>query len=275
MTRNLFSIFILIFILAGCGSSSKTTKSVISEPVSAIPTQEHSIQAVLWQQQAAEYRALCIQAYNYARVSLDAALDTTKMAMSKLAIVTDLDETVVNNSPYNAKMIVLDEPYKKQRWIEWGNEISAKAVPGSVDFFKYAASLGVEIFYISNRYPEQLNVTIENLENLDLPFVDSAHVMLRNQSSGKLERRDKVEGTHKIIMLLGDNLADFSELFENQNSETRHDLVDSLRSQFGARYIVIPNVMYGDWQTKGIYEGKYDWTEMQRDSIRHKKLISY
>lgn len=275
MKRNLLILLSLGFLIAACDTPSKTQKTVVHHQSAQIPTQEHSVQAVNWQQQAAEYRALCLQAYNYARLSLDLMLDTTKMDVSKLAIVTDLDETVVDNSPYNAKMIELDEAYQKSRWIEWGDEISAKAVPGSVEFFKYAASRGVETFYVSNRYPEQLAVTIKNLEKLDLPFVDEAHVLLRNQSSGKLERRNKVEESHHIIMLIGDNLADFTDLFEKQKSERRHLLVDSLAAEFGSRFIVLPNVMYGDWQTNGIYEGKYDWTESQRDSIRHKKLISY
>lgn len=275
MKRNLLILLSLGFLVAACTSASQTQKMVVQEQSNKIPSQEHSVQAVNWQQQAAEYNALCLQAYNYARLSLDLMLDTTKMDVKKLAIVTDLDETVVDNSPYNAKMIGLDEPYQKSRWIEWGDEISAKAVPGSVEFFKYAASRGIETFYISNRYPEQLQVTIDNLNKLDLPYVDEAHVMLRNESSGKLERREKVEETHHIIMLLGDNLADFTDLFEKQNSERRHALVDSLAAEFGSRFIVLPNVMYGDWQTNGIYEGRYDWTESQRDSIRHKKLISY
>lgn len=275
MKQNLLILLSLGFLIAACDTSSNTQKTVIQGQWVQTPNQEHAVQALNWQQQAAEYNALCLQAYNYARLSLDIMLDTTKMDVKKLAIVTDLDETVIDNSPYNAKMIELDEAYQKSRWIEWGDEISAKAVPGSVAFFKYAASRGIEIFYISNRYPEQMKVTLENMNKLDLPSVDEAHVLLRNQSSGKLERREKVEETHQIIMLVGDNLADFSDLFEKQNSERRHALVDSFATDFGTRFVVIPNVMYGDWQTNGIYEGRYDWTESQRDSIRHKKLISY
>ena len=263
--------------IVGCDTASKTQKTAGQASALVIPTQEHSIQAVLWQQHSAEYRALCEQAYNYARLSLDAMLDTISADVSTLAIVTDLDETVIDNSPMNAKMIELDEPYKKSRWIEWGNLASAKAMPGAVEFFKYAASRGVVTYYISNRYAEQVDVTIENLKNLDLPFVDSEHVMLRSETggSGKKSRRDIVEETHTIIMLLGDNLSDFTDLFENQGTERRNAVVDSLRTEFGSRFIMLPNVIYGDWQTNGIYEGRYDWTEFQKDSIRHKKLITY
>ena len=275
--NRIFIVLIISVMIVGCDAASKTQKTADRISPLSIPTQEHSIQAVLWQQHSAEYRALCEQAYNYARLTLDAILDTATANVSSLAIVTDLDETVIDNSPMNAKMIELDESYQKARWIEWGNEVSAKAMPGAVEFFKYAASRGVETFYISNRYSEQLDVTIENLINLDLPYVDKEHVMLRSETggSGKKSRRDVVEETHTVIMLLGDNLADFTDLFESQRSERRHELVDSLRSEFGPRFIMLPNVIYGDWQTNGIYEGRYNWTEFQKDSIRHKKLITY
>lgn len=275
--NRIFIVLIISVMIVGCDAASKTQKTVDRETFSGIPTQEHSIQAVLWQQHSAEYRALCEQAYNYARLSLDAMLDTTTADVSTLAIVTDLDETVIDNSPMNAKMIELDESYQKSRWIEWGDLASAKAMPGAVEFFKYAASRGVVTYYISNRYAEQVDVTIENLKNLGLPFVDREHVMLRSETggSGKKSRRDVVEETHNIIMLLGDNLSDFTELFENQRTERRQYLVDSLRTEFGPRFIMLPNVIYGDWQTNGIYEGRYDWTEFQKDSIRRAKLISY
>lgn len=273
--RKLFTVFVISGMIVGCDAASKTQQTPTVQIEYRIPSQEHSIQAVLWQQHSAEYRALCEQAYNYARLSLDAILDTATVPVSKLAIVTDLDETVIDNSPFNAKMIELDEAYTREIWIEWGNQISAKAMPGAVEFFKYAADRGVETFYISNRYAEQLDATIENLKKLDLPFVDEKHVMLRGESSEKVSRRKKVEETHRIIMLLGDNLADFSGLFEFQQSPRRHELVDSLRAEFGSRFIMLPNVIYGDWQTNGIYEGRYDWTEFQLDSIRRSKLISY
>ena len=275
MKLNVLILLSISLLLGSCSSKlhNDNTESTLSE--GGIPTQEHSIQAVLWQQRAAEYSALCEQAYNAARYSLDEMLASANRDGKPLAIITDLDETVIDNSPFNAKMIELDEPYKKERWIEWGNEISAEGVPGAVSFFKYASSKGVEVFYISNRYPEQLEVTIENLKKLDLPYVDKNHVLLRGVSSSKTERRNQVYETHKVVMLLGDNLADFSDLFEYQESERRHNLVDSLKSDFGTKFIVFPNVMYGDWQTRGIYEGRYDWSETQKDSIRHSKLISY
>src|SRR6187402_1774139 len=56
--------------------------------------------ALLYQQRAAEYKALCFQAYNLAKVRLDAALK--QRHKKPLAVVTDIDETILDNSPYDA-----------------------------------------------------------------------------------------------------------------------------------------------------------------------------
>ncbi len=268
--KNLFHIvFILasITLLVQCSSENSTKPD--------IPIREYSIQSVLWQQNAAEYKALTYQSYFLARLQLDKVL--TKMASqnTNLAVVTDIDETVLDNSPFNGKLIELDKPFSKDLWLEWGNLSIADSIPGAREFFIYAADRGVEIFYISNRFAEQQRVTINNLKKFGFPFADEAHVLLKDKSSAKESRRQKVIKTHKIVLLLGDNLSDFSSIFDKQDTNRRNALVDSLRYVFGSRFIVFPNPMYGDWENKGIYEGRYDWTPGQLDSLKHSKIQSY
>ena len=240
-----------------------------------IPIREHSIQSVLWQQNAAEYRALTFQAYNLARLQLDKMLNQKTPVGKKFAVITDIDETVLDNSPYNGKLIEQDVAYSKKSWLEWGALSIADTIPGALHFFNYAASRGVEIFYISNRLAEQEDVTIKNLKRFNFPFADQSHVFLKTSSSEKESRRKSVANTHKILLLLGDNLSDFSSLFDRQNTERRNFLVDSLKANFGKNFIVFPNPMYGDWESKGLYEGRYDWSSQQMDSIRHDKIKSY
>lgn len=242
----------------------------------SIPSQrEYSVQSVLWQQNAAEFRALSYQSYALARMQLDRILADKQYGGKKLAIVADLDETVIDNSRYNAMLIEKDIQYSKSTWTEWGEKISADSIPGCVAFFNYAAARGVEAFYISNRNDTQLDVTIANLKKLGLPFADSDHVLLRTETSGKEPRRMTVARDHSIVLLLGDNLSDFSDVFDGQGTLRRNFLVDSLRNEFGSRFIVFANPMYGDWESKGIYEGKYDWTPAQADSIRKSKIRAY
>lgn len=252
--------------------TSCSTKEMDPSSEKEIPAKEHSMLAVLWQQNSAEYRALCYQAFNSAKLELLSAEDISD---KPFAIVTDIDETVLDNSPYSAMQIQNDANFKKEDWIEWGKLKSAKALPGAIDFFKLADSLGFEVFYISNRYEVQLGETIENMKALGLPNADSNHVFLKTDSSEKQKRRDRVLKTHNIKLYLGDNLSDLSSVFDGQGTDARNNSVDELQADFGHKFIVFPNPMYGDWESKGIYEGNRDWTDQQKDSIRHAKLDSY
>ena len=253
----------LLILLTNC---SKVEKAVDT------PIREHTISALLWQQNSAEYKALCYQSFNIARRNLESIQSSEG---KPYAIITDIDETVLDNSPYNAMQVEKDKDYEKTDWIEWGKLEKAKALPGAVEFFNFADSIGVEVFYISNRYDLQLPATMENLKALNLPNADVNHVFLKTDSSDKQERRDKVLGEHEVLLYMGDNLSDFSALFDNQNTENRNNTASELRNDFGSKYIIFPNPMYGDWETKGIYEKKNDWSNSQKDSIRASKIYSY
>ena len=272
--RGIFTALIFL-ILFGCKTHLPTPINPMQEFPKDIPPREYSIAAVLWQQHSGEYRALTYQAFNLARMQLDIMLKTDSVYKKPLAIVTDIDETILDNSPYSGKQIELKEDYIPERWTEWVNEKKALPIPGALDFLNYAKSRGVEIFYISNRTTDQESATLQNLRSVGFPFADNAHLFLAEETSKKGKRRSSIEETHEILMFLGDNLSDFSTAFEGKSTANRNKSVDSLKNVFGNRFIVIPNAIYGDWETKGILEGKNDWTHFQKDSIRLKKVISY
>ncbi len=236
---------------------------------------DYDTQAVLWQQLSAEYRALSYQAFNLAKLRLDTYLTKKRASNKPLAIITDIDETIFDNSPFNAKMIKSNTNYTKKNWDTWVKLEQATPIPGSLKFLKYATSKGVEIYYISNRSSNNTEETISNLKKIGFPIVDKNHILLKDSISGKESRRQIVYKTKNVIMFLGDNLSDFSSLFDNQSTIVRNKLVDSLHLKFGNKFIVLPNTMYGDWNTKGIYEGNYNWTSFQKDSIRKAKLRAY
>ncbi|MCR9103153.1 MAG: 5'-nucleotidase, lipoprotein e(P4) family [bacterium] len=273
MQAKYYYLLLLFFLSSGC--QSLKTNAVPVGPDANIPVREHSVQSVLWQQHAGEYKALCHQAFNLAKFQLDEILVRSNREGKPLAIITDIDETLINNSPYNAKMIETDEEYSKEGWIKWGLLEEATAVPGALEFLKYAESKGVQVFYISNRYAVQAKETKANLKKLGFPFIDEQHFLLREKTSGKEERRQIVSKENQVIMLLGDNLSDFAEVFEDQSTSERNETVENLKGKFGTAFIVLPNPMYGDWETDGLYEGNYNWTPAQKDSIRKAKLISY
>ncbi|MEQ8705394.1 MAG: 5'-nucleotidase, lipoprotein e(P4) family [Phaeodactylibacter sp.] len=273
MQSKYYYLMLLLFLFSGCQALKTNADPYRSE--ANIPIREHSVQSVLWQQHSGEYKALCHQAFNLARFQLDEILLQSNGEGKPLAVITDIDETLINNSPYNAKMIATDEEYSKEGWIAWGLLEEATAVPGALEFLKYAESRGVQVFYISNRYVVQDKETKANLKKLGFPFIDEQHFLLREKTSGKEERRQIVSKENKVIMLLGDNLSDFAEVFEDKSTNERNEIVETLKDKFGTEFIVLPNPMYGDWETDGIYEGNYNWTPAQKDSIRKAKLISY
>ena len=238
------------------------------------PSNEYKIQAQVWTQNSAEYRALCYQAFNAAKMNLDAIFFFEKKYDKPLAIIADVDETVLDNSPYDGKLILNNTTYNRESWVEWGNLEIAEAIPGALEFLKYASEKNVEIFYISNRYSEQLDATVNNLKKLGFPDTKKSNVLLRSNNRSKSDRRKSVYKDYEVIMLLGDNLADFNDDFEEKISEERTKLTDNLSNDFGTKLIVLPNPNYGDWESNGIFEGK-SLSDQQKYSTRKSKIKSY
>ena len=235
---------------------------------------DYKLQAQVWTQNSAEYRALCYQAFNAAKMNLDAIFFFEKKYDKPLAIIADVDETVLDNSPYDGKLILNNTSYNRESWVEWGNLEIAEAIPGSLDFLKYASEKNIEIFYISNRYSEQLESTVNNLKKLGFPDAKKSNVLLRNDGRSKSERRKSVFKNYEVIMLLGDNLSDFNDEFEEKLSTERTKYTDNLSSEFGTKLIVLPNPNYGDWESNGIFEGK-SLSDQQKYSTRKSKIKSY
>ncbi len=281
MKTRILSLIILasILLFTSCNQASNTSKNqqevTSSQKEEAKDEYDILMQAVLWQQTSSEYRALCYQAFNIARLRLDEFLAEEKGNNTKFAIVTDVDETVLDNSPFEGKLIENGEPYTEEEWANWVNLGEAKAVPGATEFLNYAFKKNVEVFYISNRKDNAVGVTLTNMKNVNFPYADSAHVLFKTDDSAKKDRFDKVAEDYTILLFIGDNLGDFSSDFRVPSIEKRYLLTDSLRNRFGSRYIVLPNPMYGDWETKGVLKGKSDWSSEQIDSIRRSILKSY
>lgn len=230
------------------------------------------LMSVLWFQTSGEYRALCYQAYNFARASLDEALKRNP-GKKNLAVVFDIDETVLDNSPYEAKT-VLDGIRFPEGWKEWVFQAKAAAIPGAVAFANYALEKGVHVFYISNRTEEEREITKKNLIEQGFPVQDDDHLLLKRTSSSKEDRRKQVSSSYEVVLLIGDNLADFSGFYDKKSCNDRIQQVESDKNLFGPKYIILPNPMYGDWEGC-LYNYNYKLTPAQLDSVRKSNLISY
>lgn len=205
------------------------------------------VYSALWQQNAGEFRALCYQAYNIAQLRIDENLKNK--SKKPLAIITDIDETFLDNSPYAVTEAENGKVYDTKTWMNWTAKAEAKAYPGALNLFNYAASKNVSVFYITNRDENDRAGTLKNLQNLDFPYADNDHLLLKSTTSDKEARRLEVLKNYDVIIYLGDNLADFSKIFNNKSQTDRNGLVDQNSNLFGKRFIVLPNSGYGDWET--------------------------
>lgn len=227
--------------------------------------------AVLWQQHSGEYRALAFQAYNFARLSLKEAL--WEQANSKPnCIIVDADETVLDNSAFQGHELKKGVSYVQSDWTAWTALAQADTVPGALSFLKFAAAKNVEVFYVTNREDADRIGTLKNLQKFGFPNADEAHLLLKTTTSDKEPRRQKIAEKYNILLLCGDNLSDFSNVFYREAKNTKEQ-IDLMQSQFGKRFIVLPNPMYGDWE-KLLYSGE-KLNETERAKQRLDKLKSY
>lgn len=225
--------------------------------------------AVYFTQHAPEYQALTIQGYNIAQRRLSAIIDASPET-KKLAVVLDLDETVLDNSPYAAQQI-LDGFSYPDCWDAWCELAKASLIPGVKDFLAFADSLDVQLFYVSNRKSHLLEATRKNMQLHGLPQLDENHFYLRTAESSKQPRRQSIRDQgFEIVLLIGDNLADFSAVFDDKEIVNRQQSVLAFKEEFGSRFIVMPNVTYGSWES-GL--GLFD--DVNQDSLRRSLLKGF
>ncbi len=258
---------LLTMLFSGCAPAEKgfTQKDLNDE----------SLLTITWMQQAAEYRALCYQAFNIAKLRWDMDKEA-----GKRCIVVDIDETIIDNSPYDAAKIGTDRTYTPATWKEWCDSKEAVALPGAVEFLNYVVNSGGVVFYISNRSekPGKFSVresTINNLKKLGFPKVENEFVHLKNDTSSKKGRRERAAAMgYRIVLLMGDNLGDFSEVFDVKNSAGRSEMTDKRRSEFGDRFIVLPNPAYGSWES-ALYSSKLSSAEKHKIRLELLKKFKY
>jgi acid phosphatase len=260
--------------LVGCAGGAAVRAPVQDRPVAAVPAApvagapvHDNLNAVLWVQRAAEYDAVSQTVYRGAADKLDAALKETNWdalvpgergnAATGLppAVVMDVDETVLDNSPYQARLVRDNASYDETTWDLWVAEKKATAVPGVVDFAKAAAARGVTILYISNRAVHLREATIANLKAVGMPVKDDSVFLglgtfvqdCEQNGSEKNCRRRLAGEKYRVLMQFGDQLGDFVEIVAN-TPEGRDSLYAEYEDWFGERWFMLPNPTYGSWE---------------------------
>jgi 5'-nucleotidase (lipoprotein e(P4) family) len=248
---------------------------VLASPVRAQKADnEYQVGAILWTQTSGEKAALSFQAFSLARLRLDQDFRAKRNRRVKRAVIVDIDETVLDNSPYQARLAKEQKPFESKTWTEWCNSAQATALPGAVEFLRYANSRGVRVFYITNRRVAEKDGTARNLRALGFPDVSDDTLLVRTDGSTKEPRRQSVAAKYRIVLLMGDNLNDFSDVFEKSKTiDSRLSAAEQNRKQFGSRFIVLPNPMYGAWEDAVYGEGRLN--DEQKSEKRRATLRGY
>jgi acid phosphatase len=305
MRPTLATVSLLALALTACKPASYTAPqgapagATESKPAAAAAkadaaSADDNLNAVLWMQRSEEYRASAETIYRAAADKLDVALKEKnwdalvpeerdnagktadlKLADLKPAVIMDIDETVLDNSPYQARLVAGGKEYDEVTWDQWVAEKKAKPVPGVVDFAKAAQARGVTILYLSNRAVHLKDATLANLKAVGMP-VASDDVFLglgtfvkdcEQNGSEKNCRRRLAGQKYRVLMQFGDQLGDFAEIVANTPAG-RAQLLDEYDDWFGEHWWVLPNPTYGSWEP-AVFNN--DWAQPRADRRKAKR----
>ena len=206
--------------------------------------------ALAYQQTAAEFHALCHQAYNLARMRIDDALARHNASDRPLPVITDVDNTILHALSYWGCLINEGKDFFDDAiWDEWLPNNLITAVPGSNDFFDYCESKDVEVFYVTNRNQGErtFEYALAHLRHVKVPYARDENLFVFRESSDKSPARRKIEETHEVALMLGDNLNDYRRDYYVKDVDERMALMERDRDDWGTIFILVPNPTDGHW----------------------------
>lgn len=283
---------LMLLALCGCrrddapaDAASAAPATAPAAPASAMPADDN-LNAVLWIQRSAEYQAVGQTLYRAAADRLDAALAEphwdalvpgergNPVTGLPPAVILDVDETVLDNSPFQARLVQSGGEYDEVAWDRWVAEKKARAVPGVVEFARAASAKGVTLLYLSNRAEHLQAATLANLRAAGLPVKDESVFLglgtvvegCEQHGSEKDCRRRLAGQRYRVLMQFGDQLGDFAKV-EANTPAGRAALLEEHRDWFGERWWMLPNPTYGSWEP-ALFDNAWD---QPRDARRAAK----
>jgi 5'-nucleotidase (lipoprotein e(P4) family) len=249
------------------------------------PPAHDLLNATLWMQRSVEYKATALGAFALAQIRLDQALaDPSWTAAPKEqagnyqslppAVILDVDETALDNSGYQAWMVLKDTTFDPKTWTAYVNTVTSLPIPGAVEFAKYAESKGVKVFYVSNRTIEEEPATYKNLERFGFPVGGPVDTLLtvRKQpgwGSAKGSRRAYIAKDYRILLNLGDNIADFVDEYRGNEAE-RLKVLEQHAGRWGREWIMLPNPTYGSFESAAF---NHDFKLSNDDKRKAKRTV--
>jgi 5'-nucleotidase (lipoprotein e(P4) family) len=258
----------------------------VSTPALAQDPPAHDLlNAVLWTQRSVEFKANALAAFALARIRLDQALadpnwtgapkeQTGAYQWLPPAVILDIDETILDNSGYQAWMTLKDTTFDPKTWNAYVNTATSLAIPGAAEFAKYAAGRGVKVFYVSNRTAEEEPATRKNLEKLGFPLDDKVDTVLMTReqpdwTSVKGTRRAHVAKSCRVLLNLGDNFGDFVDEYRGTEAE-RLKVFEDNKDRWGREWIMLANPSYGSFESAPF---KHDFKLSNGDKRKAKRAV--
>lgn len=263
-----FLVLLPLALAAGCAKQAvKPVLPADPAPSAAASTATDNLNATLWAQRSLERDLVYREVYALASRQIAVALgqpewdalpkNERKKSATGLppAVIVDVDETVLDNSPYQARLIRDGKEFDEFTWDAWCREEAARATPGALDFARAAAARGVTVFYLTNRAQHLNDATLANLKRAGFPVSERENAFLglglvvpgcEANGSDKGCRRELIGRTHRVLAMVGDQLGDFIDV-ENNTPAAREAAAAPYAGWFGERWFMLPNPTYGSW----------------------------
>ncbi len=211
------------------------------------------LDASLYMQTSAEYRAVCLQTFRWAARLAEEQQTRLGATTKPLAVVMDLDETIFDNGVFQAEQMRAKRAFDIRQWSLWedGGADQVRLIPGAKRFIDRLRELDIAPVYITNRDERAKAQTMSALTRLGVAVPgDQLHCANEETGSNKTSRRKAVTDRFEVIVYVGDNLRDFDEAFRYDSElgpDGRFTTVDEHDSMFGTQWVILPNPAYGEW----------------------------
>lgn len=243
---------------------------------------DEQLNGVAWVQTSVEYRVSTVQSFRLAAIQVQEALQNKSISAvleqpadyEELppAVIVDVDETVLDNSPFQAQLVHTGKEFTPALWEEWVNRAKAQPIPGAKEFIALLKEQGVELFYVTNRKLKE--PTLKNIRAALDPDAAADHLLCkyekREWGSDKTTRRAVIAKTHRILLLVGDDYNDFASLGK-LNAPERTQLAEKHSDKWGTRWILLPNPLYGNWE-RALYDYNFRLSRQEKIDSKRRHL---
>ena len=256
---------VLGVVLSSWGCASTGSHSGVAGPAgppraaASLRDTHEQLNGVLWVQTSSEFWAQASATYNAAQLALEQAMSEKSWSAAleqtagyqnlPPAVILDLDETVLDNSPAQAQVVLERTIYQPDMWAAWVDKSAATAIPGAPAFLSLAEKRGVKAFFITNRTLAEQGATLKNLADLGIHASDET-VLCSGENgwtSDKTARRALVAKSHRVLLLVGDDMNDFVSTAKLTPAE-RIALAKTHADRWGKSWFLLPNPLYGSWE---------------------------